>query len=147
MRDEKPPSRLFTYQTQLSAIQVLAHVLNFRKRANAATDDLKRSIVENNPHNEELYVCKKSPSPFRNRDFRNRRVWMQMDDCSFLISTMPIVEDDHLANADKVVRGRFPLVMKITPTSDNECSVEYVIQIDFEGTVPAMITNMCVRLS
>ena len=80
-------------------------MLDFNCRADSDRDrdTVSKAAVNNNDHNEELYVHKKGLAPFRSRDFHSRRVWKQMDGGSFLIATMPITEEDHPADANKVV--------------------------------------------
>ena len=121
-------------------------MLDFKSRADSDRDrdTVSKTIVKDGNHNDVLYVHKQVPVPFRNRDFLSRRVWKQMGDGSFMIATMPITSNDHPADVNQVVRARMPLAMRIVETGDHECTVEYVIQLDFSGVAPAKLTNLYV---
>jgi hypothetical protein len=56
-----------------------------------------------------------------------------------MVVASPMESEEH-PKLPNVVRGRFPLAMKLV--KEGECTkVEYVIQIDFGGSVPAQVTN------
>ena len=121
--------------------------MDYNRRADSERDrdTVSKSIVKDGNHNDVLYVHKQVPAPLRNRDFLSRQVWKKMDDGSFMIATMPITSNSNPADNNKVVRARMSLAMRIVETGDHECTVEYVIQLDFSGVVPAKLTNMYVH--
>ena len=132
--------------SQLSAEQIVAYMLDWDRRSRVKADELERSRMIRSQHTDELYVLKKAPAPFRNRDFHVRRVWKKLEEGTCIISTTPIYQNDFPPDV-KAVRGRFPLAMKIVAISPTECKVEYTIQIDFGGIVPAKLTNMYIGRS
>jgi hypothetical protein len=73
----------------------------------------------------------------------NRQIWRKLSDGSFVIVAAPIESEDHPLLPD-VVRGRFPLAMRLRDTADGT-AIESVIQIDFGGRVPAFVTNLYVK--
>jgi hypothetical protein len=95
-----------------------------------------------NNHNRELYVRYKS-SLIRGRDFLNRQVWRKTSADTFVVVAAPAESEDHALLPD-VVRGKFSLAMKLRGEGE-WTTVEYVIQIDFGGRVPAFVTNLYMR--
>ena len=97
-----------------------------------------------NDHSRELYVRYKS-SLIHGRDFLNQQVWRKTSDDTFVVVAAPVESEDHPLLPD-VVRGRFPLAMKLRGERE-WTTVEYVIQIDFGGRVPALVTNLYMKSS
>jgi hypothetical protein len=123
--------------------QVLAHVLDYYRRSKNRSKEVERSMKVVTDHNRELYARYKPGFGLRGRDFFNRQIWRKLSDGSFVIVVAPIESEDHplLPN---VVRGRFPLAMRLQSSGDGT-TVENVIQIDFGGRVPALVTNLYVK--
>jgi hypothetical protein len=111
-----------------------------RQENNEVAKDMK--VVNN--HNRELY-SRFTPSLVRSRDFLNQQIWCKTSTDTFLVVGTPIESEDHPRLPD-VVRGRFPLVMKLRGDGEKTV-VEYVIQIDFGGFVPARLTNLFMKSS
>jgi hypothetical protein len=118
---------------------VLAYVLDYLKRSSRKKDEVAKSVKFVKSHNRELYVHRTSPAPFKNRDFYSRQVWRQEADGSLMVVATPMESEEH-PKLPHVVRGRFPLVMKLVKEGEGT-KVEYLIQIDFGGSVPAQLTN------
>ena len=122
--------------------QVLAYVLDYYKRSSMTADEEERGMKVVNDHNREVYVRYKS-SLIRGRDFLNRQIWQKKSDGSFVVVATPIESEDHPLKLG-VVRGRFPLAMRLRGSADGT-TIENVIQIDFGGRVPALVTNLYVK--
>jgi hypothetical protein len=122
---------------------VLAHVLDYYRRSKDKSEkEVERSMKVVTDHNRELYQRYKS-GLILGRDFLNRQIWRKLSDGSFVIVAAPIESEDHPLLPD-VVRGRFPLAMRLRGTADGT-AIESVIQIDFGGRVPALVTNLYVN--
>jgi hypothetical protein len=124
--------------------QVLAYVLDYYKRSSMTTDEEERGMKVVNDHNREVYGRYKS-SLIRGRDFLNRQIWRTTSADGFFVVATPMESDDHAA-LPNVVRGRFPLAMKLRGHG-GMTDVEYVIQIDFGGQVPSFVTNLYMKSS
>jgi hypothetical protein len=114
------------------------------KRSDAKADHVARAMKVVNGHNREMYVRYKS-SRIQGRDFLNRQVWRKTSADTFVVVAAPMESEGHPLLPD-VVRGRFPLVMKLRGDGEKTV-VEYVIQIDFGGRVPARVTNLYMKSS
>jgi hypothetical protein len=103
-------------------------------------------MKEINDHNRELYFRVKTKSRLaRCRDFYTRQIWREEADGSMIVVATPMESEEHPVLED-VVRGRFPLAMKLIKEGEGT-KVEYLIQIDFGGRVPAQVTNAYLRSS
>jgi hypothetical protein len=120
--------------------QVLAHVLDYYRRSKNRSKEIARSMKVVNDHNRELYARYKAGFSLSGRDFLNQQIWRKLPDGSFVIVTAPIESEDHPLLPD-VVRGRFPLAMRLRVNADGT-TIDNVIQIDFGGRVPAFVTNL-----
>jgi len=69
---------------------VLAYVLDYLKRSSQKKDEVAKSVKVVNSHNRELYVHRKSPAPFKNRDFYSRQVWRKEDDGLLMVVATPM---------------------------------------------------------
>jgi hypothetical protein len=123
--------------------QVLAHVLDYYRRSKDTSKEVERSMKLVNDHNRELYQRYKAGFGLSGRDFLNRQIWRKLANGSLVIVTAPIESKDHPLLTD-VVRGRFPLAMRLRGNADGT-TIENVIQIDFGGRVPALVTNLYVK--
>ena len=123
----------------LRPTEVLAYVLDYLKRSSQKKDEVAKSVKVVNSHKRELYVHRKSPAPFKNRDFYSRQVWRKESDASLMVVATPMESEEH-PKLPNVVRGRFSLTMKLFKEGEGT-KVEYLIQIDFGGRVPAQVTN------
>ncbi|GMI43573.1 hypothetical protein TeGR_g4439, partial [Tetraparma gracilis] len=122
---------------------VLAHVLDYYRRSKNRSKEVERSMKVVTDHNRELYARYKPGFGLSGRDFLNRQIWRKLPDGSFVIVTAPIESEDHPLLSD-VVRGRFPLAMRLRGSGEGT-TIEYVIQIDFGGRVPALVTNLYMK--
>jgi hypothetical protein len=120
--------------------QVLAHVLDYYRRSKNRSKEVERSMKVVNDHSRELYQRYKPGFGLRGRDFLNLQIWRKLADGSFVIVTAPIESEDHPLLTD-VVRGRFPLAMRLRGNADGT-TIDNVIQIVFGGRVPALVTNL-----
>ncbi|GMI29995.1 hypothetical protein TeGR_g13866, partial [Tetraparma gracilis] len=118
--------------------EVLAYALDYLKRSDDGVNRVEKSMKVVNDHNRELYARYKS-SLISSRDFYSRQLWRKETDGSFILVATPMESEEHPKLPD-VVRGRFPLVMKLVEEGEGT-KVEYLIQIDFGGSVPAQVTN------
>jgi hypothetical protein len=123
--------------------QILAHVLDYSRRSKNRSKEVERRMNLVSDHNRELYARYKPGFGLSGRDFLNRQVWRKLADGSLVIVTAPIESEDHPLLTD-VVRGRFPLAMRLRGNADGT-TIENVIQIDFGGRVPALVTNLYVN--
>jgi hypothetical protein len=98
-----------------------------------------------NEHNTELYIQFEGGFGIEGRDFLNRQIWRKTSDDTFVVVAAPMESEDHPL-LDAVVRGRFPLAMKLRGEGE-KTTVEYVIQIDFGGRVPALVTYLYMKAS
>ena len=120
-------------------MQALAYVCDYLKRSGGFTE-LEMSTKVVSGHEQVLYTVKKAPAPLRNRDFLGRQVWRKESPDSFLLVCAPTKHTDY-PERPELVHGRSTLAMKITARGENAATVEYVVQIDFGGVVPAKISN------
>jgi hypothetical protein len=125
-----------TATMRASPARVLAYALDFIKRADEDRDRKDLKMV--NDHNCELYLSVNS-GVVADREFHNRQIWCKTAEDTFLVVASPMESWEHplLPN---VVRGRFPLAMKLQGGGD-ETTVEYVVQIDPGGKIPVRLTN------
>ena len=122
----------------LRPTEVLAYALDYLKRSDDGVNRVEKSMKVVNDHNRELYVRYKS-NLIRSRDFYSRQVWRKEADGSLMVVATPMESEEH-PKLPNVVRGRFPLVMKLVEEGEGT-KVEYLIQLDFGGRVPAQVTN------
>ncbi|GMI24475.1 hypothetical protein TeGR_g1808 [Tetraparma gracilis] len=122
---------------------VLAHVLDYYRRSKDTSKEGERSMKVVNDHNRELYARYKPGFGLSGRDFLNRQIWRKLSDSSFVIVAASIESKDHPLLTD-VVRGRFPLAMRLRGNADGT-TIENVIQIDFGGRAPALVTNLYMK--
>jgi hypothetical protein len=118
---------------------VLAYVWDVKKRAGVYEDDLEKVLDEDGEHNKLLYLKKKVPNPFDDRDFLSRCVWRTRA-TGYIFVSVPELSDAHPLSSD-VVRARFPSILKITSTSDGSTKLEYVMQPDMGGSVPLWLAR------
>jgi hypothetical protein len=109
-------------------------------------DDLEKTIDETpNGHSQLVYLRKASSvKGLDHRDFLARVIWKSMPAGGFIRITTP-EESANRQPLPGVVRGKYPSTMRIKPLNDKFVELEYVIQIDFGGIVPAWITNSYIR--
>ena len=118
---------------------MLAYALDYLKRSDHDVNRIEKSMKLVNDRNHELYDQTKLPAPFKNRDFYSRRVWRKEADGSLMVVATPMEGEEH-PKLPNVVRGRFSLTMKLVKEGEGT-KVEYLIQLDFGGRVPAQVTN------
>jgi hypothetical protein len=121
--------------------EILAFAWDTLSRANTYADTAVKNVDEEpNEHNKLVYVKKATPKIIDDRDFLTRAVWKKDVDGRMILVNAPS-ESKKRIHLKNVVRGRYPSTMKITRLSDKETRIEYVIQIDFGGALPAWLTN------
>ena len=113
-------------------------MLDYLKRSSRKKDEVAASVKVVSSHNRELYV-RRTSNIISSRDFYSRQLWRQETDGSLIVVATPMESEEHPKLPD-VVRGRFPLVMKLVEEGEGT-KVEYLIQIDFGGRVPTQVTN------
>ena len=122
-----------------SAEQVLASVWDTLARANAVSDDLEKAVdLRHNDHHMVIYIRKKVPGIIDDRDFLARVMWRKKQDGSFEVVTTP-TESSARGGMQKTVRAKFPSTMRIVRVGENETRLEYVIQPDSGGALPAWL--------
>jgi hypothetical protein len=128
---------------------VLAYVWSIESRDKMEPDDLEKEIDEKpNNHNQLVYIKKQMPAAtISNRDFLARMIWKKAEGGGFVFVTAPVESTKRPANkksgehGDFVVRGKYPSIMRISPTNGNETKLEYAIHPDAGGRVPPSIIN------
>jgi hypothetical protein len=98
-------------------------------------DDLERCVDDAPSNHNKLVYVKKEVATIRNRDFLARFVWRAHDGTSVVVSTSE--ESQTRGEIPGVVRATYPSTMKIKRVGDSMVRLEYVIQPDFGGHVPA----------
>ena len=109
---------------------------------------IKREILERvNAHRQFLYVIKKLPAPFMNREIVNSMTWKLLPDNSVIFCAVPCDHPNKLEKrGDNVVvellSSRF---FRLTPINGNCTKVEYITTIGLGGYVPmSFITSFAV---
>jgi len=126
--------------------EVMAFLWDTMRRSARREDDLEKSVDERaSRHNKLVYNKKRTPKIFADRDFLGRVVWKKEGE-GFVLVTSP-EERDARPITDGVVRGKYPNAMKIKRKNDRETTLEYVLQIDFGGSLPTWLTNAYVGSS
>ena len=167
---EKKGSRAWgraTTTVRASPEEVLAFMWDAVRRSARREDDLERSLEEQaNGHNKLVYNKKRTPKIIADRDFLSRYVWKKEDE-GFLLVTIPEESENRIQSSfsgvgralsgvlpasiksreERVVRGKYPSAMRIQRKNDKETTVEYVLQIDFGGSLPTWLTNSYVGSS
>ena len=97
-----------------NAIEVLAHLQDFKKRAGMQADDVEATVDEMpNIHNRLLYNWKRTPKIIADRDFLGRAIWrVKKGGCEFV--TTPEENNVRRPHLPGVVRGKYLSAMKIT---------------------------------
>jgi hypothetical protein len=141
MAYEEGSSFAFGYATatvRASPAEVLADQWDVLKRAGRAADDLEKCVDEEpSGHNKLVYIRKKTPDAFDNRDFLSRVIWMATP--SGFVNVTEAEESVRRPHLKDVVRGKYPSILKITATGNGQTKLEYVIQPDLGGSVPAWV--------
>ncbi|GMI33215.1 hypothetical protein TeGR_g6242 [Tetraparma gracilis] len=136
---EKGSSFAFGYATttvRASPEEVLADQWDLLKRAGRAADDLEKCVDEEpSGHNKLIYIRKKTPDAIDNRDFLGRAVWRAT--ASGFVNVTNAEESVRRPHLKGVVRGKYPSILKVTATGNGKTKLEYVIQPDFGGSMPA----------
>jgi len=123
--------------------EVLWYVWDVHSRENAREDDLEREVLESpSAHNHLVYV-KKRLSVISYRDFLNRFLWKKTSKSGreFVCVTSPEESELRPSGEGDVVRGKYPSIVRLTRLKENSTRIEYVINLNFGGTVPQWITN------
>ncbi|GMI25387.1 hypothetical protein TeGR_g1751, partial [Tetraparma gracilis] len=128
-----------TAVVRASPAQVLAFVWNVQKRTGVYADDLEKTVDEDGEHNKLVYIKKKVPNPFDNRDFLSRTIWRKRA-AGFIFVSVPELSDAHPLSSD-VVRARYPSLLKMTGMSDGSTQLEYVTQPDLGGALPLWLVR------
>ncbi|GMI24556.1 hypothetical protein TeGR_g3140 [Tetraparma gracilis] len=105
-----------------SPVQVLAHVLDVKKRAGVRADHLEKTLDEDGEHNKLLYLKKKVPNPFDDRDFLSRIVWRKRA-TGYIFVSVPELSNARPLSSD-VVRARLPSMLKMTSMNDGSTKLE-----------------------
>ncbi|GMI25032.1 hypothetical protein TeGR_g8761 [Tetraparma gracilis] len=136
---EKGSSFAFGYATttvRASPEEVLADQWDLLNRAGRAADDLEKCVDEEpSGHNKLIYIRKKTPDAFDNRDFLSRVIWMATP--SGFVNVTNAEESARRPHLKGVVRGKYPSILKVTAAGNGQTKLEYVIQPDFGGSMPA----------
>ena len=126
--------------------EVLAFLWDTLRRSSRQEDDLVKSVDERiNGHNMLTYNKKRTPKIVADRDFMGRGLWKKEGE-GFIIVTSP-EESDSRPITDGVARGKYQSAMRIKRKNDKETTIEYVLQIDFGGSLPTWLTNWYVGSS
>jgi len=121
-------------------------MLDVTKRCGKYADDIEKSVEKRaNGHNELVYTQKRTPKIISDRDFLGRVVWKKEGE-GFVLVTSP-EESDSRPIMNGVVRGKYLSAMRIKRENDGEATIEYVLQIDFGGSLPTWLTNSYVSSS
>jgi hypothetical protein len=122
--------------------EIMSNIWDIFKRAGRYADDLEKAVDEApNEHNKLIYVKKLTPSVLDNRDFYGRSIWKKASEGTFVIVTTS-EEGGRRPHLPRVIRGKYPSVMRITKLNDQETKIEYVIHPDFGGSVPSWAMNL-----
>ena len=108
-------------------------------------DSIGKEYLESNKHSRIEYVIKRSPPPFKNREFVNKFVWrisVNEDEASMVV--IPILHDGRPVTAE-FVRGRMPCFFNIKRTVSNESRITLVMQLDPGGAIPKVLMKFYVR--
>jgi len=126
--------------------EVLAFLWDTMRRSARREDDLEKGVEEQvNRHNMLVYNKKRTPKIIADRDFLGRVVWKKEGE-GFVLVTCPEKSEARPITGG-VVRGKYPSTMKIKRKNDKETTLEYVIQIDFGGSLRTWLTNAYVGLN
>ncbi|GMI52212.1 hypothetical protein TeGR_g2169 [Tetraparma gracilis] len=111
-----------------SPAQVLALVWDTVGRFNDYEDTLEKTLDEDGEHSKLMYIKKKVPNPFDNRDFLTRMVWKKRG-AGFIYVSVPELSGAHPLSSD-IVRANYPSMLKMACTSDGSTQLEFVLQPD-----------------
>ena len=126
-----------------SPSEVLAFAWDTECREKARPDDLEKAVDERpSDHNMILYNRKKTVDAIDDRDFLSRVVWRTANSGSFVLVTTP-TKSARRPELDKVVRAKFPSVMRMTRENDMT-KIEYAIRPNWGGEIPAWVSNLYV---
>jgi hypothetical protein len=121
--------------------QVLAFLWDAFSRRNTYEDTLEVTELEApSCHSRLLYVRKAIPSPFREREFLSRMLWLRTGGGSYVYVTAPGSSAQKPVGSD-VVRGTVNSVAKLTPAAGGWTKIEYMLKTDPGGHFPAWIVN------
>jgi len=155
-----------TTTVRASPKEVLAFLWDTMRRSARRVDDLEKSVDERvNGHNMLVYNKKRGPKIISDRDFLGRYVWKKEGD-GFVFVTRPEESEMRVrrhsrvggalsglspasseSHEKRVVRGKYLSATRIKRKNDKETNLEYVVQIDLGGSLPAWLTNLYVGSS
>jgi hypothetical protein len=119
--------------------QVLAHAWDTFGRFNNFEGTLEQTLDEDGEHDKLLYLKKKLPNPFDDRDFLSRIVWRKRAS-GYIFVSVPELSDARPLSSD-VVRAKYPSMLKMTSTSDGSTQLEYIVRPDMGGNVPLWLAR------
>ena len=131
-----------TTTVRASAEQVTAFIWDTEARAKARHDDLEKAVDERpSAHNMLVYNRKKTPNAVDNRDFLGRTLWRKTGSGFEIVSTPESSERRGTPRKTKTLRGKMTSTMRIVRVQENVTKLEFVIQPDFGGELPAWFMN------
>ena len=104
----------------------------------------KHVIEEVNNHNKLVYLVKVLPDPIANRDILARYLWKAITGKgleTYLLVVNPEEDARFQVNEGKLVRGKYPISIKLARLSDDETKVEYLMSLDFGFQGAAGLVN------
>jgi hypothetical protein len=129
-----------TTTVRASAEQAMAFIWDTEARAKARHDDLEKAVDERpSEHNMLVYNRKKTPNAVDNRDFLGRTLWRKTGSGFEIVSTPE--SSERRGTPRKTVRGKLTSTMRIVRVQENVTKLEFVIQPDFGGELPAWFMN------
>jgi len=129
-----------TTTVRASAEQAMAFIWDTEARAKARHDDLEKAVDERpSAHNMLVYNRKKTPNAVDNRDFLGRTLWRKTGSGFEIVSTPE--SSERRGTPRKTVRGKMTSTMRIVRVQENVTKLEFVIQPDFGGELPAWFMN------